>query len=169
MQLVALLRSAAVALSIVGTLVCQFPCNSSPAAPAFFITCPCNTGAGDLWISVTGQGRIGTVQQIYTGCDQTVANFFCIGTQSVAPTPIPPGIAVCSNPRYTNIPSLNIDPLFVYTFMGPQPAGTIYWLMIPNDPQLVGVTIAAQSFNQQAGAGAAPFYASPLLGLTIAQ
>lgn len=156
-------------------LAAQYPCNiGGPGGPAFWETCPCSIsgyGQSDINFLFQGQGRIGTVQS-YTaappaGSSQATPSLLVIGTPAALPLPIPPGLVVCGV-TLANVPTFHIDPLVTITVAYNNAAGYRFWLLVPNDPNLVGVTIDAQAFQMLAGQGSAPFVASGVIGFTIA-
>ncbi len=170
------MRLLTIALSLAAPVAAQFPCSSPAVAPWAYLTCPCSTGGiggAPLGISFQGTGRIGSLQRVFCNVGPSVfasytttATLLAVGTPSASPIPLPPGLVVCDG--LASVPSLHIDAVAVFA----QAVGLFgnqinYYLFIPADPSLVGVTVAWQGFAIATGFGSPPLFPSMLLGLTI--
>lgn len=160
----------ALVLSTCAALPAQFPCNmGSPGAPAVYLTCPCSLPSGGIGMSGMnlnlGTGRIGsTAEFLFAPSPPGEYSVLLLGVPNAVPQPIPPGVVACQN-NGAPVATLHLEPVAAH--FSPGAAFIHYWLYIPANPSLVGLTIAAQGFVHQAGLGTPPFFPSALVGLTI--
>ena len=163
----------ALTLALSAPALAQFPCVAgSSTPPAVSLTCPCSPNNVPLALQFLGNGRIGYMQRVLFNWSvfgvPPAVGFLAVGTPSVAPIPLPAGLLICSDG--TAVPSVQIDAVAVYA-QTPQLLGAQtqinYYLYIPSDPNLVGMTIAWQGFSLAAGFGSPPMYPTQLMGLTI--
>ena len=161
---------AATTLLLSASAVAQ--CTVNP--PAFVAACPCPGQAP--FLTFAGTARIGTVQRLSVQSQlcHPAAGYFIIGLPLSVPIPIPSGLVVCDGDM-TPVSTLSIDPIFVTrTFPAlPDASGCSsqflpYFLFVPNQASLVGLTVHAQFFEQLDGHSNAgvPFAASMVVGFT---
>ncbi len=164
----------AIVLSLPALALAQ-TCTVSP--PAFVVSCPC-PGSGPF-LDFTGTGRIGTVQRLSATsdyCHPLSPNYMVVGLPFAVPIPIPNGLVAC-NRDMSPVSLLTIDPVYVTPINGyfADPSTGCnsqflpYFLFIPNQPSLIGVSVHAQFFEQLNGVGNAqvPLVASAVIGFTV--